>query len=111
MNLSNNFRGEFTVTFKKKETPALFSMNALRILLKNEKLKLEDFDSWVSSDPLTAIPLIAYYSVINSQTYAGKKFSANKDLFIAEMLDNGQLEKITEAMTSAMKVEKGLGKS
>ena len=104
MDLSNNFRGEFKVTFKKKEHDALFTMNALRLLLKNEKTKLESFDEWVSSDPLTSIPLIGYYSVLNSCVYTGKKFSANKEVFIAEILDSGQLELISEAMASAMQV-------
>jgi hypothetical protein len=111
MDLSNNFRGEFKVVFKKKEIDALFTMNALRLLLKNENIKLEEFDEWVSSDPLTSIPLIAYYSVINKQAYSGKKFSADKEMFIAEMLDGGQLENISGAMASSLNVEGGLGKA
>ena len=77
-------------------------MNAIRLILKNEGIELKDFDSWVSSDPLTAVPLIAYYSVANRQMYAGKKFSANKDQFIAEILDSGQIEVVSEAIASAM---------
>lgn len=102
MDLSNNFRGEFKVTFKKKEHDALFTMNTLRILLKNEKIELKDFDKWVSSDPLTSVPMIAYYSVVNSNLYAGKKFKADKELFIAEILDTDQLETVSESIAEAM---------
>lgn len=102
MDLSNNFRGEFKVTFKNKEHDALFTMNTLRILLKNEKIELKDFDKWVSSDPLTSVPMIAYYSVVNSNLYAGKKFKADKELFIAEILDTDQLETVSESIAEAM---------
>jgi hypothetical protein len=105
MDLSNNFRGEFKLKVKNKNQDALFTMNALRLLLKNEGLKLPDFDTWVQDDPLTAIPLIAYYSVVNSCVYSGKKFTTNKEVFIAEILDSGQLEVISEAMASAMNTE------
>jgi len=102
MDLSNNFRGEFVLNFKNKKHKALFTMNALRLLLKNENTTLNDFDSWVSSDPLSSIPLIGYYSVINASIYSGKEFSADKELFIAEILDGGQLEVISEAMALSM---------
>lgn len=102
MDLSNNFRGEFKIDFKNKKHDALFSMNAIRLILKNEKIDLKDFDSWVSSDPLTAVPLIAYYSVVNSCVYSGKKFAADKEVFIAEILDSGQIETISQSIADAM---------
>jgi hypothetical protein len=105
MDLSNNFRGEFKIDFKNKKHDALFTMNALRLILKNEKIDLKDFDSWVSSDPLTAVPLIAYYSVVNSCVYSGKKFAADKEVFIAEILDSGQIDIISEAIADAMSSE------
>lgn len=105
MDLSNNFRGEFKVNFKKKDQHALFTMNALRLLLKNEGLELKDFDKWVNKDPLTAVPLIAYYSVVNSCVYSGKSFTSDKEFFIAEILDSGQLELISEAVSEAMNAD------
>lgn len=102
MDLSNNFRGEFKVTFKKKEHDALFTMNAIRLILKNEKIELKDFDQWVSSDPLTSVPMIAYYSIVNRGIYSGKKFKADKELFIAEILDTDQLETVSQAVADAM---------
>ena len=102
MDTLNNFRGEFEVSFKGKKHKALFTMNALRLITKNENFEFKDFDSWVSSDPMTSVPLIAYYSIANACVYSGKKFSADKEMFIAEMLDTGQLEIISEAMATAM---------
>jgi len=103
MDLSNNFRGEYTVTFKGKETKALFTMNAIRLILNGEKIQLPDFEKWVGEDPLTAIPSIAYYSVMNWHVRNGKKFGAAKEQFIAEMLDeDGNLETISDAISVAM---------
>ena len=105
MDLSNNFRGEFEVSFKNKKVPAMFTMNALRLLLKNEKVELNGFDNWVSSDPLTAVPLIAYYSVVNASIHSKKKFNADKEVFIAEMLDSGQLEIISDAIGESLSAD------
>jgi hypothetical protein len=105
MDTLNNFRGEFEVSFKGKQHKALFTMNTLRLITKNEMFEFKDFDKWVSNDPLTSVPLIAYYSIANACIYSGKKFVADKDMFIAEMLDTGQLEVIADAMAAAMKSE------
>ena len=88
--------------FKGKKHDALFTMNAIRLILGGEKIKLSDFDKWLSSDPLTAIPTIAYYSVINWHIQNDKKFSANKDKFIALILDEGNLEEITDVIGAAL---------
>lgn len=102
MDTLNNFRGEFEVSFKGKKHKALFTMNALRLITKNEMIDFKDFDTWVSNDPMTTIPLIAYYSIANACIYSGKKFAADKEMFIAEMLDSGQFEQISEAISEAM---------
>lgn len=90
------------MTFKGKEQKALFTMNAIRLILNGEGIKLENFDKWVNNDPLTAIPSIAYYSVINHTIQNGKKFGANKEQFIAQVLDGGELDVVTEAVATAM---------
>lgn len=100
--ISNTFRGEFTVTYKGKEHDALFTMNAIRIILKGEDIKLEDFDKWISADPLTAVPTIAYYSIVNASVQSGKKFGANKEQFIAAVVDSEEFEKVAEAITDSM---------
>lgn len=78
-------------------------MNALRMVLRDEKLKLEDFETFISEDALTAIPTIAYFSIINECVRSGKELKMNKDKFIAEFYDvEGALEEVTEAIAHAM---------
>jgi hypothetical protein len=102
----NNFRGEFSVVAGNKTHNALFTMNALRLVLQGEKIKLESFDKWTSEDPLTSLPTIAYYSCINWHVQNGKPFKMNKEMFIALVLDSGELENIAEAIALAMDDEK-----
>lgn len=102
MNTSNTFRGEFEVEFKGKSLKALFTMNAIRLILRGESIKLEGFEKWIADDPLTSIPSIAYYSVLNWHVQNGKKFGANKEQFIAHILDNGDLEAVTEVIGATM---------
>jgi len=110
MDISNKLRGEFIIDYKGKDMNAVFSMNAIRILLKGEGIKLESFDKWVSEDAMTSLPTIAYYSVMNKCVQDGKKFGANKEQFIAYCLDNNDLEKISEAITGALEVPASKGK-
>jgi hypothetical protein len=102
MNTKNTFRGEFEVEFKGKKHSALFTMNAIRLILNGEGIKLEKFEEWIAADPLTAIPSIAYYSVLNWHVQNGKKFGANKEMFIAQILDGGDMEAVTEAIGAAL---------
>jgi hypothetical protein len=110
MNTSNTFRGEFEVEFKGKALKALFTMNAIRLILNGEGIKLQEFDKWVADDPLTSVPCIAYYSVVNWHVQNGKKFGANKEQFIALILDGGDIEKITEVIGLALSPEEEPGK-
>ena len=81
-------------------------MNALRMVLREEKLKLEDFEQFITDDALTAIPTIAYFSVINECVKSGKELKMNKDMFIAEFYESeGALEEVTEAIANAMQGE------
>ena len=107
MQAANNFRGEFKVDFKGKTLNALFTMNAVRLIIGGEKIKLSEFDKWLGDDPLTAIPTIAYYSVVNWHVQNGKKFGASKEQFIALVLDGGQLEAITEVIGTALNPDEG----
>jgi hypothetical protein len=102
----NTFRGEFPVTISGKEEKCVLTLNAIRIFCTAENVNLEDFDKYLSKDPLTAIPTIAYYAYINNrlkETAKGKGYT--KELFIMEVLDNDQLESVTKAVADAMAVE------
>ena len=107
MNTSNTFRGEFQVTVKNKKIKGAFTMNALRLVMREEGLKLDAFDKYLSDDPLTAIPTIGYFSCISEAVKNGKELKLNKEQFIAEVIDNGGMDVIAEALTNAMGVQEG----
>ena len=102
MNTTNTFRGEFEVTVKGKIMKGAFTMNALRLVLREEKIKLEKFDKYMSEDPLTAIPTLGYFSVVSECIKAGKKCTISKEQFIAEGGDNGGMEIIAEAVSNSL---------
>jgi hypothetical protein len=109
-NTANTFRGEFEVTYKGKTHKALFTMNAIRICLKGEGIVLENFDKWIQADPLTAVPSIAYYSILNHCIQNDKKFGAKKEQFIATLVDSEEFENVAEAITHAMSTGEEEGK-
>ena len=78
-------------------------MNALRLVMREEKLKLEEFDKYLSADPLTAVPTIGYFSIVSEAAKNGKKVGINLEAFIAEVLDSGQLEVISDALANSLK--------
>ena len=82
-------------------------MNALRLVMREEGIKLEDFDQYLSADPLTAIPTIGYFSCISEAVKSGKEVKIGKEQFIAEVIDNGGMDIIAEALTNAMGVDEG----
>lgn len=102
MNTANNFRGEFEVTIRGKKVKGAFTMNALRLAMKNEGVKLEEIDKYLEADPLTAVPTLGYYGAISEAVKTGKDLKVSKELFIAEVLDNGYMEAVTEAITGAL---------
>jgi len=102
MNTSNVFRGEFEVSVKNKKIKGAFTMNAIRLVMREEKLQLADFDKYLSEDPLTAIPTIGYFSCVSEAVKSGKELKVGKEQFIAEVIDNGGLDAISDALTSAM---------
>lgn len=99
----NSFRGEFQVEVDKKKVDCLLTMNALRLFSKGENVKLGDFDKYMAEDPLTAIPTLAYYSHLNNRIKNRVKGTApDKEIFIMEVLDSGQLETIGSLIADSM---------
>jgi len=78
-------------------------MNALRLVLRDSNLQLESFEEFMQGDPLTAIPTIAYFSVLSECARTDKEFKMNKEKFIAEFYEiEGALEEVTEAIAGAL---------
>lgn len=100
---TNQFRGEFTLKIKGKNVKGVFNMNALRLTLKGEGIALDGFDKFIQGDPLTAIPAIAYYSILSSHMKDNKKFGMGMDQFIAEFYEvEGAMDEVLECIQLAM---------
>lgn len=108
MNVMNPFRGEFELKIRNKKYKGVFNMNALRLTLKAEGIELDKFDEYLAADPLTALPTIAYFSVISECLRTDKELKMKKEAFIAEFFEvPGALEAVTEAITIAMNAAAG----
>lgn len=103
MNTMNPFRGEFDIKIRNKKLKGAFTMNAMRLTLKAEGLKLDAFDEYLQEDPLTALPTIAYFSILSECIRTDKELKMKKEAFIAEFLEaHGAIEAVTDAITKAM---------
>jgi len=104
----NTLRGEFELNILDKKEKCLLTLNALRMFSQAEKIKLDEFDKYMSEDPLTAMPMLAYYAYLNSRLKKqAKGKSVNKDLFISEVLDSNDIEVVSGFIADAM--DNGLG--
>ena len=79
------------------------TLNALRMFSQAEKIKLADFDKYMQEDPLTAMPMLAYYGYLNNRLKSQSKGkSVAKDLFISEVLDSNNIEEVGTLIANAM---------
>lgn len=99
----NSLRGEFEVTIEGKAVPCRLTMNALRLLKVDENVNLNELSKYIQEDPLTAVPTICYYAYKNAKLRSKTKSPyIDKELFISEVLDTDQLEKVSTAISEAM---------
>lgn len=111
MNTTNQFRGEYQLTFGKKVLKGAFTMNALRLVMKHEGIKLDEFDVYLQGDPLTALPTIAYFGCISEAVKKGTEVKMSLEAFIATMLDTGTgLEDVALAISNALGDDEEAGK-
>lgn len=107
MKTDNKFKGELTINIAGKEVQAAITMNAIRMTLTNEGLSWEALNSFMAKDPLTALPKIVYYGVVNKALLEGKK-TKHMDIeqFIAHFYaDDSNLELASETIAEALGVE------
>lgn len=99
----NPFRGEFEVEINGKKFQGVFNLNAIRILTSELGIGLEGFDKFLTADQLTAIPLIAYYGILNHFHRSGKQFKMGRDQFTALFYDNeSNLETVVECLVESL---------
>lgn len=68
----NNFRGEFTIELNGNKYEAKLSMNALRMLCKQEKIDLGELYDYMSKDPMTAVCAMTYHAIKNRALFTGE---------------------------------------
>jgi len=102
-NILNPFRGEFSVKINGKTHEGIFTINALRMLTSDLKIPFTEFDKFIAEDQLTAVPMIAYYSVLNAAMRKGKDFKMGREQFAALFFDEGQnLDNVLECIVEAL---------
>lgn len=109
----NSLRGEFEIEVLGKKVECMLTLNALRMFSQAEGVKLENFDKFLRSDPLDALPMLAYYGYLNKRLKTqAKGKSIPKELFVSEVLDANDIEVVAGYISAAMnnevdKVESG----
>lgn len=100
----NTLRGQFSFKLGKKSYSASLNLNALRLMCNAFGKKLGDIDSWMSDDPLTAVPAFAYYGVKNESARKGKDSGLpDFEQFCAMALeDQDTLEQLMSAVADAL---------
>lgn len=100
----NSLTGKFEVEVGKKKYTCHLSMNAFRILCEREKLSFDAMDSFLSDQPLTAVPKVIYYGLMN-HVYATRgdiDKLPDFEYFASHILnDAGELEKYSSLITKA----------
>ncbi len=69
----NNFRGEFEIKLNGKKFKGKLSMNALRMLCKQENIELDKLHDWMNKDPMTGVCAMTYHAIKNKSLVDGKK--------------------------------------
>lgn len=107
MKTDNKFKGELTINIGGKEIEAAITMNAIRMTLVNEGLSWDQLNSFMAKDPLSALPKIVYYGMVNKALLDGKK-AKHMDIeqFIAHFYaDDNNLELASETIAESLGVE------
>jgi len=100
----NQLSGKFEVSVGTDKHTCHLSMNAFRILCERENLKFSEMDAYLQDKPLTAVPKVIYYGLVN-HIYATKgKLESLPDyeFFASQVLESPKvLEEYTELIGKA----------
>jgi hypothetical protein len=96
----NTLSGKFEVELGGKKWTCHLSMNAFRILCEKEYIKFEEMQSYLSDKPLSAIPKVIFYGILNNLILTKQdveKKLPDFEWFAAMLLDDpGSLESYSE---------------
>ena len=101
----NTLSGKFEVELGGKKWTCHLSMNAFRILCEKEYIKFTEMQSFLSEKPLSAVPKVIYYGILNNLILTKQdveKKLPDFEWFAAVLLDDpGSLEGYTEKIALA----------
>ncbi len=100
----NKLAGQFQVTLGKKKHTCHLSMNAFRILCERENLKFHQMDTYLQESPLTAVPKVIYYGLVNHvyMTKGDLDKLPDYEYFASQVLDDPKaLEEYTNMIGKA----------
>ena len=102
--MNNTLRGEFSFKIGKKSYSASLTLNSLRLMCQAHNKKLDELDTWMSDDPLTAVCAFCYFGVKNDGLRKGKDPKLpDFETFCAQALDDDDtITSMTEAVTQAI---------
>lgn len=90
--------------------PCILNINAFRILTQKFGVKLDGLDKYMSEDPMTALPALAYCGALNASMRKGKEFKYGFDQFCAILLETPEsLEALSEGLAAAFGEEEESG--
>ena len=84
----NSLRAEFQVNIDGADHKAVLNLNAFRILSQRFKVPLAGLETWLSEQPLDALPGIAYCGVLNWALKNGTEVKMSYEVFAAHFFDH-----------------------
>ena len=69
--MTNNLRGQTTVTICESTFDVLLNMNAFRLLCQDRNMELAELDDFVNANPLDFVPSVVYWGVMNAADFNG----------------------------------------
>lgn len=100
----NSLRAEFQVNIDGNDLPVVLNLNAFRILSQKFKVSLADLENWLSSQPLDALPGIAYCGALNHALRNGGEVKMSYEVFAAQFFDH---EPNTQAVVDGLEAAFG----
>lgn len=100
----NTLSGKFEVEVGKKKHTCHLSMNAFRLLCEREDIKFGEMDAYLQDKPLTAVPKVIYYGLVNYIYSTKGKLESLPDyeFFASQVLESpSALEKYTDLIGKA----------
>jgi len=96
--------GEIAVDIQGDSHVARLNMNAFRLMCNDCSIQLAEIDKFMAEQPLTAIPKMIFWAVMNEADWLGvKRPKLEFDHFAAHIVSDPEtFERYTNAVVSAM---------